>query len=180
MPEAVRLNKIKRYALFMEKPAANSSFLRVKTKSIMVVAAVDAVMFLIALDKPPSFGCMLPPKANEYINVPVDMRLRPTNIHNTLSIAVFSCTPNMVAEVVGIDQAKIPAAISGMYKYFFNVSGGTSCVNVNIFTKVAYDITRGPKYGLNPTLINDCEIIPRNKYSRHGIPLNAADCNGDN
>lgn len=171
---------MKRYALFIEKPAASSSFRRVNTKSIMVVAAVDAVIFLIALDKPPSLGCIFPPKANEYINVPVDIRLRPTNIHNTLSIAVFSCTPNIVAEVVGMDQAKIPAAISGIYKYLFNVFGGTSLVNVNIFTKVAYDITSGPKYGLNPTLINDCVIIPRNKYMRHGIPLNAADCSGDN
>jgi hypothetical protein len=154
----------------MEKPAASSSFRRVNAKSIMVVAAVDAVIFLIALDKPLSLGCIFP----------VDIRLRPTNIHNTLSIAVFSCTPNIVAEVVGMDQAKIPTAISGMYKYLFKVFGGTSLVNVNIFTKVAYDITSGPKYGLNPTFINDCVIIPRNKYRRHGIPLNAADCNGDN
>jgi hypothetical protein len=147
----------------MENPAAKRSFRRVNTKSIMVVTAVDAVIFLIALDKPPSRGCTFPPKANEYINVPVDIKLRPTNIHNTLSIAVFNCTPKTVAEVVGIDQAKIPAAISGIYKYFFNVSGDTISVNVNTFTKVAYDITRGPKYGLNPTLINDFENIPLNK-----------------
>ena len=70
--------------------------------------------------------------------------------------------------------------MSGIYKYLFNVFGETSFVNVNIFTKVAYDITSGAKYGLNPTLINDCVIIPRNKYRRHGIPLKAAACNGDN
>lgn len=154
-PDAVRLNNIKRYALPMEKPAASNSFRRVNTKSIMVVAAVDAVMFRIALDNTPNLGFTFPSKAKEYMSVPVDIRLRPTNIHNTLSIAVFNFTPNIVAEVVGSDQAKMPAATSGMYKYFFNFSGGMIVVNVSIFIKVAYDITSGAKYGLKPTLIND-------------------------
>ena len=164
----------------MENPAASISLLRVNAKSIMVVAAVDAVMFRIALDNTPNLGFTFPSKAKEYINVPVDIRLRPTNIHNTLSIAVFNCTPNIVAEDEGNDQAKIPAATSGMYRYFFNFSGGMIVVNVSIFIKVAYDITRGAKNGLKPTLINDWVSIPRNKYKRQGIPLNAADCKGDN